>query len=119
VPLPYGGMQRQINVDLVPQALLARGLSAADVSTALNAQNLILPVGSAKMGEREYTVQLNSSPDVANAINDLPIKQVNGAMVYMVCPRIVSTDLNVLCCKAEEAVPVHLAKPFLADRHHG
>jgi multidrug efflux pump subunit AcrB len=76
-------MQRQIMVDLVPPALPAKGLSAADVSTALNAKNLISPAGTAKMGAREHTVQLNSSPDAANALNVLPIKQVNGAMVYI------------------------------------
>lgn len=83
VPLPYGGKPRQIMVDLDMQALQAKGLSAADVSAAINAQNLILPAGTAKMGEREYSVRLNSSPEAVELLNDLPIRQVNGAMVYI------------------------------------
>ena len=82
-PSPYGGKPRQIMVDLDPQALQAKGLTAYDVSAAVSAQNLILPSGTAKMGNREYTVSLNSSPDAIDALNNLPIKQVNGAMVYV------------------------------------
>ena len=67
-------------VDIDPQALIAKGLSATDVTNAINAQNLILPAGSAKLGDREYTVRLNSSPEVIDALNDLPIKQVNGSL---------------------------------------
>ena len=76
VPLPYGGKPREIMVDLDPDALFAKGLSATDVSNALNQQNLILPAGTAKIAEREYYVRLNSSPEVAEALNDFPIKQV-------------------------------------------
>jgi CzcA family heavy metal efflux pump len=83
VPLPYGGKPRQIMVDLDLQALQAKGLSALDVSGAINAQNLLLPAGNVKMGEREYTVRLNSSPDTVAELNDLPIKYVNGGMVYI------------------------------------
>ncbi len=83
VPLPYGGKPRQIMVDLDPDALYAKGLSATDVSTALNLQNLILPAGTAKVAEREYFVRLNSSPLVVDALNDIPIKQAGGAIVYM------------------------------------
>ena len=83
VPIPYGGKPRQIMVDIDSQALFANGLSAADVSAAINAQNLILPAGSAKLGEREYNVRLNSSPDTVAALNDLPIKQVGGATIYI------------------------------------
>jgi multidrug efflux pump subunit AcrB len=82
-PSPYGGKPRQIMVDLDPQALLAKGLTAYDVSNAINAQNLILPAGTAKMGSREYTVSLNSSPDAISALNNLPVKEVNGAMIYV------------------------------------
>ncbi len=82
-PSPYGGKPRQIMVDLDPQALQAKGLTAYDVSAAISAQNLILPSGTAKMGSREYTVSLNSSPDAIDALNSLPIKQVNGAMTYV------------------------------------
>src|SRR5580700_3087407 len=68
-PSPYGGKPRQIMVDLDPQALQAKGLTAYDVSSAINAQNLILPAGTAKMGNREYTVSLNSSPEAIDALN--------------------------------------------------
>jgi multidrug efflux pump subunit AcrB len=83
VPLPYGGKPRQIMVDINSAALYAKGLSATDVTNALNLQNLILPAGSVKIDQREYLVQLNSSPDVVAAFNDLPIKQVNGSTIYM------------------------------------
>jgi CzcA family heavy metal efflux pump len=83
VPIPYGGKARQIMVDIDGQALYAKGLSATDVSAAINVQNLILPAGSAKFGQREYSVKLNSSPDSIEGLNNLPIKQVNGAMVYI------------------------------------
>src|SRR3954470_11626780 len=83
IPWPYGGKQRQIMVDLEPDKLYSFGLSAADVSTAINLQNLILPSGTAKMGSNEYYVRLNSSPEVVEAINDLPIKTVNGTTIYI------------------------------------
>jgi multidrug efflux pump subunit AcrB len=83
VPLPYGGKPRQIMVDLDMPALQAKGLSAVDVTGAINAQNLILPAGTAKMGEREYSVRLNSSPEAMELLIDLPIRQINGAMVYI------------------------------------
>ena len=83
VPLPYGGKSRQVMVDLDPQKLFGKGLSPADVSSALNAQNVILPAGTQKIGDREYNVRLNSSPELLQTLNDLPIKQVNGAMVYI------------------------------------
>src|SRR4051812_16977978 len=83
IPWPYGGKQRYIVVDLEPDKLFGYGLSAADVSNAVNLQNLILPSGTAKMGSQEYYVRLNSSPEVVDAINDLPIKTVNGTTVYI------------------------------------
>src|SRR3989440_5013839 len=83
VPLPYGGKSRQVMVDIDPQKLFGKGLSPADVSNALNAQNVILPAGTQKIGDREYSVRLNSSPELLQALNDLPIKQVNNAMVYI------------------------------------
>ena len=83
IPLPYGGKQRQIMVDLNPEALYANHLSATDVSNALNAQNLILPAGTVKVGDREYLVKVNSSTDTAAELNDLPVKTANGAVVYM------------------------------------
>jgi len=81
VPQPYGGRSRQINVDLDPQQLLARGISPLEVSNAINAQNLVLPSGTAKIGPREYGVRVNGSPEMLETLNDLPVKTVNGAMV--------------------------------------
>jgi CzcA family heavy metal efflux pump len=83
VSLPYGGKARQIMVDLNPKVLNGYGLSAIDVVNAINAQNIILPSGTAKIGSREYSVQINSSPDTVEGLNNLPIKQVNGAVVYI------------------------------------
>ena len=83
IPFPYGGAPRLINVDLDLSRLYAKGLSPADVSAAINAENVILPAGSARLGSREYSVRLNSSPEVVEQLNDMPIKQVNGAMVYI------------------------------------
>ena len=83
VSLPYGGRPRQIMVDLDPKALTANGLSATDVVNAVSAQNLILPSGTAKIGSREYSVRVNSSPETVEGLNNLPIRQVNGAVVYI------------------------------------
>ena len=83
VPAGYGGKPRFINVDLDPEQMFAHNVSASDVSAAINAQNVILPSGTAKMGDREYNVRLNESPTDVALLNDLPIKQVNGAVVYI------------------------------------
>jgi multidrug efflux pump subunit AcrB len=83
IPLPYGGKQRQIMVDIDPEALYSKNLSATDISNALNAQNLILPAGTAKIGSRDYFVQLNSSPTTVQAMNDMPVKTINGAVVFI------------------------------------
>src|SRR5881398_846048 len=83
VPLPYGGKSRQIMVDIDPAKLYGKGLSPTDVSNAINVQNVILPAGTQKIGDREYNVRLNSSPEVLQVLNDLPIKQLNGAVVYI------------------------------------
>ena len=83
IPYPYGGKQRQVSVDLDPRALVARGVSGTDVVNAVTAQNLILPQGTIKLGPREYDVALNSSPKQVAELNDLPIKVVNGTMVYI------------------------------------
>src|SRR6476469_4210951 len=79
----FGGVPRLVNVDIDPQALFAKGLSPGDVSRAINAQNVILPSGTAKMGDREYYVRINSSTDSVRQLGDLPIKQVNGATIYV------------------------------------
>ncbi|HXA67929.1 MAG TPA: efflux RND transporter permease subunit [Bryobacteraceae bacterium] len=83
VPSPYGGKFRQIVVDLDPDALYAKQLSPIDVSNAVNLQNLILPAGDVKIGDRDYQVRLNSSPQVLSELNNLPVKTVNGATVYL------------------------------------
>ena len=83
IPYPFGGKQRQVQIDLNPQALQARGLSGQDVANALAAQNLITPVGTQKIGGFEYIIQLNNSPLRMEELGNLPIKTVNGAMVYV------------------------------------
>ncbi len=83
LPNPYGGKQRQIQVDLDQQKLQALGLSAQDVSNAIGAQNLILPAGTEKIGAYEYNVKLNASPTIVDQLNDLPIKVQNGSIVYV------------------------------------
>jgi multidrug efflux pump subunit AcrB len=82
-PFPYGGKQRLVSVDADTQALQAKGLSAVDIVNAVNAQNLILPTGTAKLGPLEFTVEMNGSPRTVNELNDLPVKTVNGATIYM------------------------------------
>ena len=83
VPYPYGGKPRVIMADLDSQALQARGLSAADVSTALQRQNVILPSGDVKLGDKDYSLTMNNSPDVIESINAFPIKQIDGHTVFM------------------------------------
>jgi CzcA family heavy metal efflux pump len=83
MPWPYGGAPRQVMVDIDPAKLAAKGVSAADVSLALNNQNIILPAGTAKMGDREYYVQLNSSPNRIAMMNEMPVKQVGDATVLI------------------------------------
>ena len=83
IPTPFGGKSRQIVVDLDVPALQSKGLSPIDVSNAINAQNLILPGGTAKIGEKEYNVFLNSSPDVAADLGNLPIKTINGTTIFV------------------------------------
>ena len=83
IPFPFGGKTRQVQIDIDPPALQARGLSAQDVANALAAQNLITPVGTQKIGEYEYTVQLNNSPSNVDELGNLPVKTVNGATVFI------------------------------------
>jgi CzcA family heavy metal efflux pump len=83
IPYPYGGKQRQIQIDLNTSALQALGLSGQDVANTLAAQNLITPAGTQKIGGFEYVIQLNNSPLKIDELGDLPIKAVNGAMVYV------------------------------------
>jgi multidrug efflux pump subunit AcrB len=83
VPFPYGGKTRVISVDLDTAALQARGLAPADVVNAVNIQNLILPSGTAKFGETEYTVKMNGSPEAIAGLNDLPVRTSGGATTYL------------------------------------
>ena len=82
-PFPYGGKQRQIQVDIDLHALQAKGLSPTDVVNAVSAQNLIVPSGTMKIDRFEYAIETNSAPSVVNDLNNLPIKAVNGAVVYI------------------------------------
>ncbi len=83
IPPVFGGAPKQVNVDIDLGRLYALGLTPGDVSSAINTQNVILPTGTARLGTREYRVRLDASPTVADRLNDLPIKQVNGQMVYI------------------------------------
>jgi multidrug efflux pump subunit AcrB len=83
VNLPYGGKTRLVNIDLDPDALYARGLSAQDVVNAILTQNLTVSPGTAKMGPIEYDIGVNSSPPALGQLNDVPIRYVNGATVYV------------------------------------
>ena len=83
IPYPFGGKTRQVQIDVDPAALQAHGLSAQDVANALAGQNLITPVGTEKIGDHEYVLQLNDAPSAIKALGDLPIKTVNGTVVYI------------------------------------
>ena len=83
VPSPYGGKNRLVMVDVDPRALQAKNLSPADVTTAILSQNLVLPAGTAKVGIFEYNVSINASPTALEDLNNLPIRTVNGATIYL------------------------------------
>src|SRR5271154_5016052 len=83
IPYPYGGKQRQVQVDLNTTALQSKGLSPNDVVNAINLQNLILPAGTAKIGTFEYEVDMNGAPQTVAELNDLPIKTVGTTTIYI------------------------------------
>ncbi|HYK43471.1 MAG TPA: efflux RND transporter permease subunit, partial [Thermoanaerobaculia bacterium] len=83
IPFPYGGKQRQIQVDLDLAALQAKGLAPADVVNAISVQNLVLPAGTSKIGNYEYAVEMNSSPTSVEGLNQIPIKTVNGSTIFI------------------------------------
>ena len=83
LPFPFGGKQRQIQVDLDPAALRAHGMSALDVTTAIGNQNLIIPAGTQKIGDVEYNIKLNASPPSVDALNDLPLRGIGDGVVYV------------------------------------
>src|SRR6476646_6208191 len=82
-PFPYGGKQRLVSVDTDNATLQSKGLSPVDIVNAVNAQNLILPTGTAKLGTLEYQVEMNGAPQTVQELNDLPVKTINGATIYM------------------------------------
>ena len=83
IPWPFGGKSRQIQIDLDPDALQARGLSGQDVANTLAEQNVIIPAGTQKIGEYEYAVKINNAPATIKEIGDLPIKLADGAIIYI------------------------------------
>ena len=83
IPFPYGGKTRVVSVDIDTPALQAKHLTPVDVVNAITAQNLILPSGTAKIGPLEYQVELNASPQTIAELNDIPVKTINGATIYM------------------------------------
>jgi len=83
VPSPYGGQVRDVQIDLDQRAMQAHNVSAEDVVNAVSAQNLILPAGDEKIGKFDWNVALNASPVMLERINDLPVKKVNGAMIFL------------------------------------
>jgi len=83
IPFPYGGKYRQVMVDLDPQALVATGVSANDVVTAMNSQSIIAPSGTAKLGPYEYIMTLNNIPEKIDELNHIPVKSVKGAVVFL------------------------------------
>ena len=83
IPYPYGGKQRQVQVDLNLQALQSKGLAPADIVSTISSQNLILPSGSIKVQGFEYQVETNSAPSTIEGLNNLPVRSVNGSMVYL------------------------------------
>jgi multidrug efflux pump subunit AcrB len=83
VPYPYGGKQRVVSIDLNAEALQARGLSPTDVINAVNAQNIILPSGTAKIGTEEFDIGLNSSPKTLKELEDIPVRTMNGTTTYI------------------------------------
>ena len=83
IPYPYGGRQRLVQIDLDQQALQARGLSAQDIASTLAAQNLLIPIGTQKIGSLEYTLRLNNAPSALADLAALPVKVVNGATIYL------------------------------------
>src|SRR5437660_3383533 len=83
VPYPYGGKQTQVMIDLNPALLQSKGLSATDVVNAVSLQNLVLPSGTAKIGQFEYDVDLNAAPRTVQGLNDLPVRQVGNSTIYL------------------------------------
>lgn len=83
IPYPYGGKQRQVMIDIDPQRLYAWNISASEVNAALSSQNVTLPTGTAKIGQNEYPIVMNSSPELVDDIGSLPVKTVEGKVIFL------------------------------------
>lgn len=83
LPTPYGGKARQLMIDLNPDALQAKGLSPRDVNNAINLQSLVLPSGDSRIGDVDYRIGINNTPDLASSYNDIPIKLIDNVLVYL------------------------------------
>ncbi len=120
IPSLYGGKVRQVQIDLDPQALQAKGLSAQDVGTAPAQQNQIIPAGTQKIGGFEYNIRLNDSPLTIDPINVLPIRSVNGAVIFMRDVAHVRDGYppqgNIVRVDGRRAVPMKNKKAALACR---
>lgn len=114
IPFPNGGKWRQVMVDLYPDKLVGYGLSANDVVQAVNAQSIIAPSGTAKLGQTEYIITLNNQPQVIETLNDVPIKSQNGAVVYVRDVAFVhdgyQPQLNVVNLDGKRAVIMNILK---------
>src|SRR6202790_2583024 len=114
IPAPYGGASLNVEIDLDQTKLLAHGLSAADVAAALSAQNVVLPAGDQKIGGLDFMVQTNSSPLQVPTFNNLPIKTVNGATVYLrdvaYVHRGAPPQANAVLVKGKQSVLIQIFK---------
>src|SRR5450759_72881 len=111
VPLPYGGRFRQVMVDLNLDQLTSKGLSASDVSSALGNQNLIFGAGTAKIGDKDFQVRLNSSPRILDELNYMPLRVVNGATVYLKDVAQVHDGYSVQSSIVRALSLIHISEP--------
>ena len=114
IPAPYGGAAEDVEVDLDREKLLQYGLSAADVGAALSRQNIVLPAGDQKIGPVDYMVQTNSTPVKIESFNDLPIKQVGSALIYLRDVAYVHSggppQQNIVLVKGQQSVLLQILK---------
>ncbi|HEY9869846.1 MAG TPA: efflux RND transporter permease subunit, partial [Candidatus Obscuribacterales bacterium] len=119
IPFPNGGKWREVTVDLDPKALLGYGLSPNDVVNAVNSASVIAPSGTAKMGRCEYVITLNNMPDVIDKLNNIPIKNVGGATVYVKDVAFVhdgyQPQLNIVNLEGHRAVIMNILKSGAAS----
>ncbi|MGA7812056.1 efflux RND transporter permease subunit [Caballeronia sp.] len=114
IPSPYGGASLNVEVDLDQTKLMARGLSAVDVGNALKSQNIVLPAGDQKIGALDFLVQTNASPIAVATFNNLPIKTVDGATVYLrdvaYVHRGSPPQINAVLVQGKQAVLIQILK---------